>query len=199
MFEGHDVVPDIVTIGKPMGNGYPMAAVVCKREIADSFVDSGVEYFNTFGGNSVACYIGEAVLNVISEEALQANARHVGSYLYSEFCLLQQISAYIGDIRMKGLFVGVEMVCDVDGRALPLVSGTAAGTAELDLSGFDHLQSCKLTGLLVSHMQIHQHIISSRDENVFKIKPPLIFSMADAELLIKSFREALSSYNGPIH
>lgn len=80
-FQDYDVVPDIVTVGKPMGNGYPVAAVICRREVAESFAKSGIEYFNTYGGNSVACSIAEAVLDTIKEEGLQENAHKVGQYL----------------------------------------------------------------------------------------------------------------------
>jgi ethanolamine-phosphate phospho-lyase len=201
MFQHHGVVPDIVTIGKPMGNGYPMAAVICKRPIADCFAASGVEYFNTFGGNSVACYIGDAVLDVIEQEGLQAQALRVGALLVDRIRSLQHElvtlgTPYIGDVRAAGLFVGVEIVCNCCGHPLP---SAPEDQSRLILESFDLDQACDLTQALVLHMQLHQQIISSRDENVFKIKPPLVFSDLEAELLVSSFREAIMCFIAEQH
>src|SRR5439155_20655903 len=110
-FETQDVVPDIVTMGKPIGNGHPLAAVVTTPEIAASFND-GMEYFNTFGGNPVSCAIGMAVLDVIAEEQLQANALQVGTHLMDGLRKLMEKHAIIGDVRGLGLFVGIELVLD---------------------------------------------------------------------------------------
>jgi 4-aminobutyrate aminotransferase-like enzyme len=103
MFETQDVVPDIVTMGKPIGNGHPMGAVVTTREIAASFAN-GMEYFNTFGGNPVSCAVGLAVLDVIRDEGLQDNARVTGDYLQAG---LRQLG--LAGVRGLGLFLGFDL------------------------------------------------------------------------------------------
>src|SRR5439155_23108998 len=102
-FETQGVVPDIVTMGKPIGNGHPLAAVVTTPEIAASF-NNGMEYFNTFGGNPVSCAIGLAVLDVIAEEGLQENAQRVGTHLMEGMRALMEKHVLIGDVRGLGLF-----------------------------------------------------------------------------------------------
>ena len=108
-YEVQGVIPDMVVLGKPMGNGHPMGAVVCTEEIAESF-SKGVEFFSSFGGNPVSCEIGIAVLEVIEEEGLQENARVVGDYYLDLFRGLQKNHSCIGDVRGSGLFLGVELV-----------------------------------------------------------------------------------------
>lgn len=98
-------------MGKRIGNGHPMSAVVTTREIADSF-DNGMEYFNTFGGNPVSCAAGLTVLNVIERDGLRANALDVGNYLLDGFRAMQQRFDITGDIRGRGLFIGIELVTD---------------------------------------------------------------------------------------
>src|SRR6185437_3237681 len=110
-FETQGVVPDIVTMGKQIGNGHPLAAVVTTPEIADSF-NNGMEYFNTFGGNPVSCAIGMAVLDVIADEQLQANALRVGNHLIDGLRGLMQKHELIGDVRGLGLFGGIELVAN---------------------------------------------------------------------------------------
>src|SRR4030095_14690565 len=110
-FEEHSVVPDIVTIGKPIGNGHPLGVVVTTQEIADAF-NNGMEYFNTFGGNPVSCAIGLEVLKVIREEGLQQHAKMVGDYLSQGLKSLMAIHPIIGDVRGPGLFLGFELVRD---------------------------------------------------------------------------------------
>lgn len=110
-FETQGVIPDIVTMGKPIGNGHPLAAVVTTPEIAASF-DNGMEYFNTFGGNPVSCTIGLAVLDVIEDEHLQANALHTGTHLLHSLRQLMRKHPIIGDVRGLGLFIGIELVRD---------------------------------------------------------------------------------------
>ncbi|MCK4746096.1 MAG: aminotransferase class III-fold pyridoxal phosphate-dependent enzyme, partial [Bacteroidales bacterium] len=112
-FELQNVIPDIVTMGKPIGNGHPLAAVVCTPEIADSFV-AGMEYFNTFGGNPVSCATGMAVLDVIKEDNLQENARNVGSKMIKGFKELKNRHPIIGDVRGSGLFIGLELVTNLE-------------------------------------------------------------------------------------
>lgn len=174
MFQHHGVVPDIVTMGKPMGNGYPIAAVVCKRALADSFASSGIEYFNTYGGNAVACTIGEAVLDTIIDEKLQENARVVGQHIKSKLVDLQKEFKCIGDVRGIGLFMGIEFV--------------------KDNKSVDIVPNGELTKFLVNHMKVASKVISARDgkdKNVIKIKPPLVFSKKDADLLTDAIRAGI--------
>lgn len=111
-FEDHRVVPDIVTVGKPMGNGHPIAAVVTSPAIARAF-SNGVSYFNTFGGNPVACAAGRAVLRVLREENLMSHALRIGTLLRDNFMSLRKrFPALIGDVRGRGLFVGMELLAN---------------------------------------------------------------------------------------
>ncbi|WP_373075564.1 aminotransferase class III-fold pyridoxal phosphate-dependent enzyme, partial [Zeaxanthinibacter enoshimensis] len=108
-FQLHDVVPDIVTMGKPLGNGHPLAVVACTREVAEAFAN-GMEFFNTFGGNPVSCAIGAEVLRVVKDEGLQQNALQVGEYMKTELKKLGADHPVIGDVRGQGLFLGIELV-----------------------------------------------------------------------------------------
>jgi hypothetical protein len=110
-FEGQGVVPDVVVLGKPIGNGFPLGAVVTTREIAAAF-DDGMEFFSTFGGNPVSCAAGLAVLDVVEEERLQARALRVGGHLAAGLRRLQERHAVLGDVRGSGLFLGLELVRD---------------------------------------------------------------------------------------
>jgi len=169
-FETQDVVPDIVTLGKPMGNGHPIGAVVTTSEIAGSF-KTGMEYFNTYGGNPVSCAIGMAVLDVIEEEGLQENARAVGDLLLGGLRKLKEEYPLIGDVRGLGLYLGVELVKDPGAR-------TPAT-----------LRANRLKERLREH-----HILLSTDgpqENVLKIKPPLVFTRGDVERLVETMGELL--------
>ncbi len=161
-FETQDVVPDIVTIGKPIGNGHPLGAVVTTPEIAARFAN-GMEYFNTFGGNPVSCAIGLAVLDVIEDERLQAQAERVGAYLLGRLGELKRRHIVIGDVRGLGLFVGVEFVRDRDTRE---PAGDEAGVAA---------NRMRDRGVLVSTDGPHH--------NVIKIKPPMVFTGRDADQL----------------
>ncbi len=168
-FELHGVVPDIVTIGKPIGNGHPLAAVVCTRAVADAFAN-GMEYFNTFGGNPVSCAIGLEVLRVIEDEKLRENALEVGSYLKDELKKLQHAFPVIGDVRGQGLFLGFELV-DENKRPLGEKAGYLA----------NRMQEL---GILMS--------TDGGDQNVLKIKPPAVFSKDDADELLFRLETVLS-------
>ncbi len=160
-FQLHNVIPDIVTIGKPVGNGHPLAAVACTKTIADKFAN-GMEYFNTFGGNPVSCAIGAEVLRTVKREKLQENALQVGEYLKNELKKLSQEFPIIGDVRGQGLFLGIELV---DSKMNPLASQT------------DYLSNrMKDYGILIS--------TDGPDHNVLKIKPPIIFTKENAKELI---------------
>jgi 4-aminobutyrate aminotransferase-like enzyme len=170
-FETQDVIPDIVTLGKPMGNGHPLAAVVTTREIADSFAN-GMEYFNTYGGNPVSCAVGMAVLDVIEEEGMQQHALEVGSYLKAGLVELKKKHQLIGDVRGLGLFIGIELV--VDHKTLAPASEQASQVIE----------KMKDRGILIS--------TDGPLENVLKIKPPLVFSRANADRFISVLDQILS-------
>jgi len=170
-FETQDIVPDIVTMGKPIGNGHPLAAVVTTAEIAASFAN-GMEYFNTFGGNPVSCAIGMAVLDVIDDEQLQAHARDVGTHLLNGLDALKTKHPVIGDVRGLGLFLGVEFVRDHE---------TLAPAGEQAAYVVNRMREC---GILLS--------TDGPFHNVIKIKPPLPFSRADADLLIATMDRILA-------
>ncbi|XP_032238073.2 5-phosphohydroxy-L-lysine phospho-lyase isoform X1 [Nematostella vectensis] len=165
-FETQDVVPDIVTLGKPIGNGHPLACVVTTPEISESFAATGMAYFNTYGGNPVSCAVGNAVLDVIEEEGLQQHALEVGTQLIDKLKGLQQKHPLIGDVRGMGLFVGVELVKDQD-------------TLEPATSEASHVvYQAKENHILISADGIHS--------NVLKIKPPMCFSHIDADNLVNT-------------
>ncbi len=174
MFQKHGVVPDIVTFGKPMGNGYPVAGVVCRREVAESFAKTGIEYFNTYGGNSVACAIAEAVLDTIINENLQENARVVGEYLTEKMRTLIGKYRWVGNVRGSGLFQGIEFVRDAQAKNLEPYPD--------------------LTKFIVDFLKYHRVIISrdGPDENVIKVKPPLVFSKENVDTLVNALDSALS-------
>ncbi|WP_410006939.1 aminotransferase class III-fold pyridoxal phosphate-dependent enzyme [Aequorivita nionensis] len=160
-FELYDVQPDIVTMGKPAGNGHPLAIVACTKEVAEKF-NTGMEYFNTFGGNPVSCAIGRTVLEVVEEEGLQENALRVGGFLMAELKALQKQFPIIGDVRGEGLFLGFELN-DSEKNPLPEHASYLANRM-------------KQLGILMS--------IDGPDHNVLKIKPPMVFSKENAEELI---------------
>jgi 4-aminobutyrate aminotransferase-like enzyme len=171
-FELQEVVPDIVVMGKPIGNGHPMAAVVTTPEIAASFAASGMEFFTTFGGNPVSCAIGMAVLDVIHDENLQENALNVGTFLKDGLRGLMDKHSLIGDVRGIGLFIGVELVRDQ--------TTLEPATAEAALL----INKLRQRGVLTSTDGPHG--------NVIKIKPPLVITETDAEMAIAIFDDALS-------
>ena len=167
-FQLHDVIPDIVTIGKPLGNGHPIAAVICTQEVADKFAN-GMEYFNTFGGNPVSCAIATEVLRTVKRDKLQENALEVGQYLKSELTNLSKEFPIIGDVRGQGLFLGIELV---DLSLKPLADQT---------------------DYLANRMKDHGILMSTDgpDYNVLKIKPPIVFTKENAEELLLYLRKIL--------
>jgi len=170
MFERQGVVPDIVTMGKPIGNGHPIGAVVTTAEIAASFAN-GMEYFSTYGGNPVSCAAGMAVLDVIRDEDLQANAVTTGDYLLASLRELATRHPLIGDVRGLGLFLGFELVRNPDTR-----EPAAAEASSL-------INRMKDLGVLLS--------TDGPFHNVIKIKPPMVFSRADADLLVGRLESVL--------
>jgi 4-aminobutyrate aminotransferase-like enzyme len=167
-FEKYDVVPDVVVLGKPIGNGHPLGAVITKRAIADSF-DNGMEFFSTFGGNNVSCAIGLKVLEVVHEEKLQAHALRVGERLLAGLRDLQQRHEIIGDVRGSGLFLGVELVRDRH-LLFPVKEEASRIVNQMRQRGI----------LLGTDGPYH---------NVIKIRPPMPFSEADADFLLNTLGE----------
>ncbi len=171
-FQLQGVVPDIVTLGKPIGNGHPLGAVVTTPDIAASFARGGMEYFNTFGGNPVSCAVGLAVLDVIEDEQLQAHALEVGGYLKEILNGLAAKHPMIGDVRGKGLFIGVELVRDPS-----------------------TLEPAGLEAAYVSERMKDLGVLVGTDgpyRNVLKIKPPMPFTKADADRLAAALDRVLS-------
>ena len=111
-----DVIPDFVTLGKSMGNGFPVAALITRKNITERFDQDGIEYFNTYGGNPVSCRAAIAMLDVVENEHLQENAHRVGMYFMEKLRELQKHYPLIGDVRGRGLFFGIEIVRDRNAR-----------------------------------------------------------------------------------
>lgn len=169
-FQTQQVLPDIVTLGKPIGNGHPMAAVITTRAVADAFAN-GMEFFNTFGGNPVSCAIGSAVLQVLQQERLPQKALETGLYLQQQCRLLAQQHPIIGDVRGMGLFIGVELVTD---RELKTPATTQMS-------------------YLIEFFKQQRILLSSEGPgaNILKIKPPLAFGRHEADRFLESFEQGL--------
>ena len=168
-FEEHGVVPDIVVMGKPIGNGHPMAAVFTTKDIAASFKE--MEFFSTFGGNPVSCAIGMAVLDVIENDNLIEKSKLMGNLFIEGLTELKKRHKLIGDVRGKGLFLGIELVKDHSSLE------PASKEAELLVEGM-----------------LSRNILLSIDgprKNVIKIKPPMVISKNDVDRTIKSLNEVL--------
>ena len=166
------VVPDIVTLGKPMGNGHPLAAVIARPELISGFTERNM-YFNTFAGNPVSAAVGAAVLDVLEDERLVENARVVGDYTLARLAKLAERHAIIGDVRGAGLFFAVELVSD-RGSKTPAPAQTKRVVNRM-----------RELGVLISRIGMH--------DNILKIRPPMPFSKQHADLLIDRLNEALAS------
>jgi 4-aminobutyrate aminotransferase-like enzyme/Ser/Thr protein kinase RdoA (MazF antagonist) len=169
-FEDQGVVPDIVVMGKPLGNGHPIGAVAATRAIADAF-DNGMEFFSTFGGNTVSCAVGVAVLDVVRDEGLQEHARVVGAGLMERLRVLGERYEVIGDVRGSGLFLGVEMV-----------------------RSRETLEPAGEEASFVANRMRERGVLLGTDgpyHNVVKIRPPMPFDSGDAEVLVEEFERAL--------
>jgi 4-aminobutyrate aminotransferase-like enzyme len=167
-FDRHGVVPDLVTMGKPMGNGVPVAAMAARARVLETFA-VGVPYFNTFGGNPVSMAAASAVLDVIEDEGLPANASTVGDALRTELSAIDD--PRIGDVRGAGLYIGVEVVGDPDSKEP------------------DRAEARRLVNALR-----RRHVLISvcgHDGNVLKIRPPLVFSLSDVDWFCSAFSGAL--------
>jgi len=170
-FMDSGVVPDIVTMGKPMGAGHPLAVVVTTPEIAAEFAKES-DYFNTFGGNPVSATAGKAVLEVVARENLLANVKRSGDYLIAGFKKLADKHALIGDIRGKGLFLAVELVRSRETRE-PASSEAAA---------------------VVEHMRENGVLLAliGQERNTLKLRPPLVFTTEHADIALAALDDALS-------
>ena len=177
-FETQNVIPDLVTLGKPIGNGYPIGAVITKKVIADKFAN-GMEYFNTFGGSNASCVVGYHVLKILKEEKLQENARFLGKVLIDGLNEMKNSFEIIGDVRGIGLFIGIELVKDKK-SIIPAADETK---------------------WIVEYMKNEESILLSTDgpyHNVIKIKPPLCWNLENCGSLLAGLTRAflcLSSKN----
>lgn len=167
-------VPDIVTLGKPMGNGHPIAAVVTRPDLMKQFTRANM-YFNTFGGNAVSCAAGMAVLDVLRDEHLLVNARTTGEYVLTGLRKLQARHSLIGDVRGAGQFIAVEIVTD------PVTKQPAPGQTN------SIVNAMRERGVLISR--------SGPRENVLKIRPPMPFSSANADQMIEALDDVLRHLN----
>ncbi|HEV8218418.1 MAG TPA: aminotransferase class III-fold pyridoxal phosphate-dependent enzyme, partial [Gemmatimonadaceae bacterium] len=169
-FEDQGVVPDIVVMGKPLGNGHPIGAVATTRAIARAF-DNGMEFFSTFGGNTMSCAIGMAVLDVVRDEGLQDHARRVGERMRADLGALAERHQVIGDVRGSGLFLGVELVRD----------RTTLEPATEEAS------------FVVNRLRERGVLIGTDGpyHNVLKIRPPMPFGLDDADILMGALEASI--------
>jgi len=166
------VVPDIVTLGKPMGNGHPLAGVVARRDLISAFAGRNM-YFNTFGGNPVSAAVGTAVLDVLEDERLLENAVAVGAYTLDKLAALAQRHTLIGDVRGAGLFFAVELVSDRKAK-----TPAPAQTKRV-------VNLMRERGVLISRIGVH--------DNILKVRPPMPFSKQHADLLVDTLDEVLAA------
>ena len=169
-YQHHEVVPDIVTLGKPMGNGHPISAVVARGDLVQEFGRPRM-YFNTFGGNPVSCAAGSAVLDVLEEEGLMAHARAVGEYVQKGLAELATRHTLIGDLRGRGLFFGAELVRDRETREPATAEARKLVNAMRD------------RGVLISKIGKH--------DNILKMRPPMPFANEHADLLLSVLDDCL--------
>jgi 4-aminobutyrate aminotransferase-like enzyme len=171
-FESHGLTPDIVTMGKPMGNGHPVSALVTSHDVLEPF-EKKARYFNTFGGNPVSCAAAAAVLDVIEQEALQDNAVETSAHLERGLREMMGRHASIGDIRGSGLFIGLDIVADRESR---VADGRRANNI---------VNGLKQRGVLVGCTGPHG--------NVIKLRPPMVFKPEHADFLLEQLDETLAS------
>jgi len=171
-YEQSGVVPDVVTLGKPMGGGHPISGVVARGELLDGYRRSEM-YFNTFGGNPVSCAVAAAVIDVIDDEGLVENAERVGAYVLEGLRELQSRNELIGDVRGSGLFFGIDLVEDRETKK------PAADAARRIVNDMRH------NGILMSKIGEH--------DNVLKLRPPLCFSEENADQLISTLDDVMAA------
>jgi 4-aminobutyrate aminotransferase-like enzyme len=173
--EAEGVIPDIATLGKPMGNGHPISGVVARADLIEQFGEWGM-YFNTFGGNPVSCAAGMAVLDVLEQENLLDNAVNVGGYVAEGLRALQQEYEVFGDVRDKGLFFAVELVKDRESKA----PATEVATRLINLM--------RQKSVLISRI--------GRHDNILKMRPPMPFSTEHADLLLSALADCMKEIEG---
>lgn len=168
-FARHGAVPELVTMGKPMGNGYPIAAVVGRGDVLDAFA-AQTPYFNTFAGSNVAIAAATAVLEIIIDEGLQLNASTVGTYFREQLAAVRRAHPIIDDVRGDGLFIGVE------------------------LAGSDALEQAGAGARIVNALRQRRILTSvcGPHGNVLKLRPPLVFTRADVDRFIEAFDAVLT-------
>lgn len=171
-FMRHGVTPDMVSVGKPMGNGHPVAGLIARPDLVDAF-GRDTRYFNTFGGTPVSCEVGMAVLDVIEGEGLLARAADVGAYMRAGLRQLAETHAAIGDVRGAGLFTGVELVGD-----------RIAKTPDP-----------AITGRIVNALRERRILISATGPhaNILKIRPPMVFGRAECDILVGALRDVMAA------
>ncbi len=173
-FEDSDVIPDIVTMGKPMGDGHPVAVVVTTPEIAAEFAAKS-DYFNTFGGNPVSAAVGKAVLEVVERDNLLGNVHSTSKYLLEGLHKRTQEFDLIGEVRGKGFFLGIELVTDRNSKE-PATTQAAWITEYM-----------RESGVLISKIGDYR--------NILKIRPPLVFRPEHADIVLQKLRDALTTLN----
>jgi 4-aminobutyrate aminotransferase-like enzyme len=168
-FEHQGASPDIVVMGKPIGNGHPIGVLVTTRAIADSFA-KGPEFFSTFGGSTLSCRMGKEVLDIVDDEALQQNARLMGAELITGLTALQDKHASIGDVRGMGLFLGVELITE------------------------DGSEATQICSYVKNRMRDHRILIGSEGpkDNILKIRPPLTIDSEGVEMILAALDSILS-------
>ncbi len=167
-FEHQGALPDIVVMGKPIGNGHPLGVLVTTKEIAESF-DNGIEFFSTFGGSTLSCRIGKEVLDIVDDEGLQENARVMGAHLLDGLKQIEADFGCVGDVRGIGLFLGVELI-NPDGS-----------------------ESGEICSYVKNRMRDHRILIGSEGskDNILKIRPPLTIEAEDVDMILWALREVL--------
>jgi 4-aminobutyrate aminotransferase-like enzyme len=170
-FEHQGALPDIVVMGKPIGNGHPLGVLVTTKAIADSFAQ-GPEFFSTFGGSNLSCRIGKEVLDIVDDEGLQANAKAMGDRLMTGLKALEAKYEVVGDVRGMGLFVGVELIKDAETRE----------------------EGTEISSYVKNRMRAHRILLGSEGpkDNILKIRPPLSVDSEGIDMILDALDQILS-------
>ena len=162
-------MPDIVVLGKPIGNGHPLGVLVTTKAIADSFAQ-GPEFFSTFGGSTLSCRIGKEVLDIVDDDGLQQNARIMGTQLIAGLVAFETKHACVGDVRGMGLFLGLELI-NPDGS-----------------------EASEICAYVQNRMRDHRILIGSEGpgNNVLKIRPPLTIDSEGVDMILTALDSILA-------